>query len=457
VLCIAILALPLSNLLAGAPDSALATVKPEDPQLAAVAHIFAGKCASCHVESASRPWYAALPVAKGLVEADVAAGTRAVDLLAAFSGETGKPVSEVVLAKIEHSTRQGLMPPSRFTALHWGGSLTAEESKAILAWVTKVRAEHYQVEGVAQTEASAPVQPLPRDVGVSPAKVALGNKLYHDVRLSGDNTLSCASCHTLDAGGCDRSPVSVGIRGQKGPINAPTVYNSAFQFAMFWDGRMSTLAEQAGGPVENPLEMGAKWADVLPKLAADEAFMVEFKAVYPELNDANVRDAIAEFEKSLVTANSDFDRFMRGDASALSAQAKQGYALFVQYGCATCHSGKILGGQSYEPMGYRKDYFGSLNRALTDADAGRFNHTGNEADRGKFKVPTLLNVAATFPYFHDAATSDLKQAVSIMAEYNAGVMLTDSELDALTAFLESLTGEYQGKKLLTKATPEDSV
>jgi cytochrome c peroxidase len=220
---------------------------------------------------------------------------------------------------------------------------------------------------------------------------------------------------------------------------------------MFWDGRMTTLKEQAGGPVENPLEMGAVWADVLPKLAADEALMAEFTTIYPELTDEHVRDAIAEFETSLITPNSDFDRFLLGDAEAMSAEAKQGYELFVKHGCATCHAGKILGGQSYEHMGYRKDYFGSLDREITEADAGRFNHTKNEADRGKFKVPTLLNIAMTHPYFHDAATSDLKEAVAIMAEYNAGKTLNDNELNALTAFLESLTGEYQGKKLTEHA------
>lgn len=447
VCCLLLLAIPVSNLFANAPDTPLATLETQDARLAEVAHIFAGKCASCHVAAAERPWYAGLPVAKGLVDADVAAGLRAVDLLADLTPEASEPVNEVALAKIEHATRQGIMPPGRFKALHWGAGLTGEERQRILDWVAEVRAANYRVDGVAENHANAAVQPLPRNWITDAAKVALGKDLYHDVRLSGDNTLSCATCHGLDDGGCDQLPVSVGIGGQKGPINAPTVYNSAFQFAMFWDGRMSTLAEQAGGPVENPLEMGAKWADVLPKLAADPEFMAKFSAVYPELNDANVRDAIAEFEKSLLTPNSPFDRFLRGDASALSDKAKHGYELFVEHGCVACHTGKILGGQSYEPMGYRKDYFGNLSRALTGADAGRYNVTKNEADRGKFKVPTLLNVALTHPYFHDAATDNLREAVAIMAEYNAGVNLNDGDPDDLTAFLESLTGEMPAQSL----------
>ena len=447
VLALIGLALPVTNLFIAAPQNALHTLPIEDAQLAEVAHIFAEKCAGCHMVDAKLPWYGNIPVMKGLIEYDIALGTRAVDLMAAFAPAGTQPFDEVVLAKLEHTTQQGLMPPQRYIALHWNGGLTGAEEETILNWVKDVRAKNYRVDGVAEANANSPVQPLPRDVKTDPAKVALGNKLYHDVRLSGDNTLSCASCHGLDTGGCDQSPVSTGIDKQLGPINAPTVYNSAFQFAMFWDGRMGTLKEQAGGPVENPLEMGAKWPDVLPKLAADEALMAEFNAIYPELNDANVRDAIAEFEKSLLTPNSDFDKFMRGDVEAMSAEAKRGYELFVKQGCCTCHVGKILGGRSYEPMGYREDYFGSLNRELTDADAGRYNFTKNEADRGKFKVPTLLNVAHTHPYFHDAATEDLKEAAAIMAEYNSGVTLSDGDLDALTAFLESLTGEYQGQKL----------
>lgn len=445
--CIVLLAFPVSNLLAGAPDTPLAKLDTQDAQLAEVAHILAQNCASCHVDSAPHPWYAGFPVAGGMVKADVAAGLRAVNLLAALTPADGVPVNEVALAKIEHATAQNLMPPGRFKALHWGTGLSDAERQLISDWVAGVRAANYRVDGVAPAFANAPVQPLPRNAVYDAAKMDLGNALYHDVRLSGDNTLSCATCHGLEDGGCDQLPVSKGIAGQMGPINAPTVFNSAYQFAMFWDGRMSTLKEQAGGPVENPLEMGAKWADVLPKLAADPEFMAKFSAVYPELNDANIRDAIAEFERSLVTTNSPFDRYLRGDDTALSADAKRGYELFVQNGCAACHTGKILGGQSYEPMGYREDYFGNLDRPLTDADAGRYNFTKNEADRGKFKVPTLLNVALTHPYFHDAATDNLREAVAIMAEYNAGVALSDSELDALTAFLESLTGEYQGKTL----------
>jgi cytochrome c peroxidase len=448
VCCVLALAFPVSNLLAGAPDTPLASLETQDARLAQVAHIFAEKCSNCHVEAAARPWYAGLPVASAMVQADTTAGLRAVDLLAALTPENGAPVGEVALAKIEHAIAQDLMPPARFKAVHWGTGLSDSERELIAGWVAEVRAANYRVDGVAEAYASGPVQPLPRNRVADAAKVNLGNALYHDVRLSGDNTLSCASCHGLDEGGCDQLPVSEGIAGQKGPINAPTVFNSAYQFAMFWDGRMSTLKEQAGGPVENPLEMGAKWADVLPKLAADPAFMAQFSAIYPELNDENVRDAIAEFEKSLVTPDSPFDRFLRGEESALSDEAKHGYTLFVESGCAACHTGKILGGQSYEPMGYRKDYFGSLKRELTDADAGRYNFTKNEADRGKFKVPTLLNVALTHPYFHDAATDNLREAVAIMVEYNAGITLGDGDLDALTAFLESLTGKYDGKPLV---------
>jgi cytochrome c peroxidase len=277
--------------------------------------------------------------------------------------------------------------------------------------------------------------------------VALGDRLYHDVRLSGDDTLSCASCHDLAKGGTDQAPVSTGIRGQLGPINAPTTFNSGFQFAQFWDGRAATLEEQAGGPVENPLEMGAQWPDVIAKLEQDAELMETFLASYPEMSAENVQHAIAEFERTLVTPDSDFDRYLRGDADAMSAEAQRGYALFTQHGCSTCHVGRILGGQSYERMGYRKDYFASLEREVTDADHGRYAVTKNEMDMHKFKVPTLLNVEVTFPYFHDAATSDLGEAVAIMSEFQAGVTLAAKDNDDLVAFLIALTGKYQGEKL----------
>lgn len=449
IVVLAVLALPVVNLIVGGPETTLASLAGEDRDLVEVAHIFGEKCVNCHTTDYKLPWYGKFPIARGIIEKDIQAGLRTVDMMTFLPPPEGESANEVFLAKVEWTTQQNTMPPMHYVALHWDHHLSTEEEQIILDWVRDVRAAHYRVDGVAEALANEPVQPLPdvETLGLDSGKVAFGNKLFHEVRLSADDTLSCASCHALDKGGTDQAPVSTGIRGQLGPINSPTVYNSAFQFAMFWDGRAADLEEQAGGPVTDPLEMAAQWPDVLAKLGADEAFMEEFSAFYDELNDANVRDAIAEFERSLLTPDSDFDRYMKGDEEAMSQAARRGYARFKDLGCATCHVGKILGGRSYEYMGYRKDYFGGLDRVLTPKDDGRHGVTGDERDRHKFKVPSLLNSEVTFPYFHDASAETLEEAVQIMADHQSGVELRARDIENLVAFLKALTGKYEGEKL----------
>ena len=243
--------------------------------------------------------------------------------------------------------------------------------------------------------------------------------------------------------------MSDGIRGQKGGINAPTTFNAALNFVQFWDGRAPTLEAQAGGPPMNPVEMGsAGWPEVVEKLNKDKALRKEFEAVYPEgFNDKTITSAIAEFERTLVTPNSRFDKFLAGDEQALTADEKHGYEVFKATGCANCHVGELLGGKSYEVMGRRADYFGARGGALTDADNGRFNQTKLEKDRHAFKVPTLRNVAKTFPYFHDGSQQTLKGAVEAMAAYQNGLALGEKDTQDVVKFLETLTGEYKGKAL----------
>jgi cytochrome c peroxidase len=298
----------------------------------------------------------------------------------------------------------------------------------------------------AQFQADA-LQPLPQAIEADPWKVALGNELYHDVRLSGDNTLSCASCHALDKGGTDQAKSSAGIRGQIGPINSPTVYNAVFNLKQFWDGRAEDLQDQAGGPVENPIEMGAKFEQVVERLQKDAPFVAKFTAVYPDgLNKKNITNAIAEFESTLVTPNSRFDQHLMGKADALTADELDGLRLFRERGCTGCHVGKAIGGQSFERMGRRADYFAARGD-LTEVDHGRFNVTKAEADRHNFKVPTLRNVALTYPYFHDGSQQTLEGAVKIMAQYQTDRPFTDHEVTQVVKFLKTLTGEYNGKPL----------
>ncbi len=289
------------------------------------------------------------------------------------------------------------------------------------------------------------ITPIPESVKVHEAKAALGEKLYHDPLLSGDGTVSCATCHDLKKGGTDRLPTSKGIKGQLGGVNSPTVFNSGNNFVQFWDGRAKDLAEQALGPVENPVEMGAKWVDVEKKVATQKAYKPLFDELYGgSITKANIADAIAEFEKTLVTPNSRFDKFLKGDAKALTALEKKGWDLFQEKGCNACHNGPYLGGNSYQPMS--EDYFTDRGN-VTQNDYGRYNVTKDEADKYMFKVPMLRNVALTAPYFHDGQVKTLEQAVKLMAKYQLGEDLKPQETQAIVAFLKSLTGEYKGQLL----------
>ena len=446
VILVLLLLFPLSNLVIALPETALAKLQPADPDAKAAVAVLSAKCGSCHTPDPGLPWYAGLPVASGLVKADVEAGVRAMDFLAALTTPDGGPVPEVALAKTEHAIATGAMPPGRFLMLHWNMGVGDDDAATLLAWVRKERVANYATGTAAAERESFVLQPLPREVPHDAKKAALGREMFHDGRLSGDGTVSCASCHGLDKGGCDQAAVATGVGGAKGPINSPTVYNSGYQFRQFWDGRAADLPEQAAGPVENPIEMAAKWPDVVAKLREDTDLAARFGELYPEgITKDTVTDAIAEFERTLVTPGA-FDLYLEGDATALTDEQKKGLDLFVGKGCATCHAGKILGGGSYELMGRKGDYFGDRGNP-TDADQGRFNVTKEEKDRHCFKVPTLRNVALTFPYFHDARTSDLAVAVRHMADYQLGVDLTDEEAAAIVAFLGSLTGEYEGELL----------
>jgi cytochrome c peroxidase len=276
------------------------------------------------------------------------------------------------------------------------------------------------------------------------AQATLGRRLFFDARLSGDGTISCATCHSLDHGGAEDRRVSTGIRGQQGPINAPTVLNAANNFVQFWDGRAATLEAQAAGPVANPLEMGAQWDAVVHAIDGDASYHDAFAALYADdatpVTQDHVTHAIAEYERMLITPGR-FDRFVRGDASALTNDERRGYALFVSVGCTSCHTGPNVGGTMYQRMGLVRDWIAQVGRPLTDADAGRFNVTHDEADRHRFKVPTLRNVALTAPYFHDGSAATLNDAVRTMGAFQLGRDLTDEQVRVIVAFLGALSGD----------------
>ncbi len=275
-------------------------------------------------------------------------------------------------------------------------------------------------------------------------KVALGKMLYFDVRLSKDNTISCNSCHNLATSGVDNLPVSPGNdEGSFGGRNSPTVLNAAFHMAQFWDGRAKDVEEQAGGPILNPVEMAIPNEKFLEdRLAGIEEYQAAFAEVFPKeknpIKYSNVQKAIAAFERKLVTP-SPFDAYLAGDDKALTDAEKAGLDKFISVGCIACHSGNLLGGTMYQKFGTFSNYWEATGS--DPIDEGRFEVTQNEADKYMFKVPSLRNIAGTFPYFHDGSVKDLGESVKIMAKLQLNKELSEEEVKSIVAFLNSLTGE----------------
>ena len=296
--------------------------------------------------------------------------------------------------------------------------------------------------------AAEPISPIPTELNLDPAKVALGDRLFHDPQLSSDNTVSCATCHLLNKGGTDRLPKSVGMLGSNTGINSPTVYNSGFHFRLNWDGQAETLEDQAEGPIAAAKEMGGiGWEEVVQKLQTSSEYVSAFKDNYRDgISPDNIKNALAIFQRSLYTPNAPFDLYLKGNKNAISPQAKEGYDLFKSYGCVSCHQGMLVGGNMFQSLGVFGDYF-SDRGSITKADYGRYNVTGKEEDRYVFKVPSLRNVVLTSPYFHDGNPQTLDEAIKLMGKYQLGVDLPQNDVDAIMRFLRSLTGEYKGKPL----------
>ena len=282
------------------------------------------------------------------------------------------------------------------------------------------------------------ISPIVMPENIDAKKVALGEKLFFDARLSGNNTIACASCHIISEGGDDNMKYSFGINGQQGGMNAPTVLNAVYNFRQFWDGRAKDLQEQALGPIENPVEMGSHFPTLIKKLEKTE-YKKLFRDVYHEkITKKNITNAIAEYEKTLVTPNAPFDRYLRGDKDAITQEQKDGYALFRTRGCISCHNGRNIGGNLYSKFGVMQD-------AKTN-DLGRYNVTKKERDKYYFKVPSLRNIALSAPYFHDGRAKDLKEAIKTMSQLQLGRHFTEKESSDIVAFLKSLTGEIPPQK-----------
>jgi cytochrome c peroxidase len=325
------------------------------------------------------------------------------------------------------------------------GALAALALVPLASWLAgcsearKERAVEQQPR-VARQASREPLLPLPAPPALDGRSVELGRRLFHDKRLSVDGSVACASCHDLANGGDDGRPLTRGARGRTGVVNAPTVYNATLNFVQFWDGRAATLEEQIDGPITNPLEMDSSWDGVIGKLAADPGYAAAFSAIFPDgVTPANVKRAIADFERTLVTPGSAFDRFLEGDEQALAPEARAGYETFKAVGCIACHQGANVGGNMFQRFGVLGDYFKDRGNVV-EADYGRYNVTKNEADRFVFRVPSLRNVEHTAPYFHDGSAATLEDAVQVMAKYQLGRKLAGEQVRGILAFLRSLSG-----------------
>ncbi len=285
--------------------------------------------------------------------------------------------------------------------------------------------------------ADEPIQPIQPVKIKDAALVELGKKLWFDTRLSKSGFISCNSCHNLSMGGTDNLKTSIGHNWAKGPINAPTVLNSSLNVAQFWDGRAADLKDQAGGPIANPGEMASNHTLAVEVLQSIPGYVGEFKKVFgtDKISIDEVTKAIAAFEETLVTPNSRFDKWLKGDKKALTPNEVAGYQLFKDSGCTACHNGPAVGGNSFQKMGVVEPY-----QATSPAE-GRVAVTKDEADRFNFKVPTLRNVELTYPYFHDGEAATLSQAVDTMGRIQLGKNFTADENAKIVAFLKTLTGE----------------
>lgn len=284
---------------------------------------------------------------------------------------------------------------------------------------------------------------MPNSEGDTKALVDLGRKLYFEKRLSADNNQSCNTCHDIEnkRGGVDNLPTSVGSHGKNGERNAPTVFNAGFHIAQFWDGRSPNLKEQAKGPILNPVEMAMPSEKAVEeKLASIPEYKEMFEKAFPDAEKKitydNLAHAIAAFERTLKTHDR-FDDFMRGDHKALSKTELRGLDTFIKTGCNTCHNGPLIGGNSYRKVGEQNPY--------ETEDLGRYEVTGNEADKYVFKVPSLRNVALTAPYFHDGKIKTLNEAVKTMAKIQLNKDLKDDEIADIVAFLNALTDKIREK------------
>lgn len=296
-----------------------------------------------------------------------------------------------------------------------------------------------------------PIFPIPQKIELNESKVTLGEALFFDTRLSENDQLSCASCHQLDAGGDDNVALGTSLSAEHHVMNTPTVFNAVYNFRQNWNGSVKTIEQQIDMVINSHHEFNTTWDDIMLKLSNDIDLSNDFHAVYMDgMSRDNIVDAIAEFNKSLITPNSRFDRYLRNEKNSLTADEIKGYKIFKELGCISCHQGINIGGNLYQKFGVFYNYLaerGNINKL----DYGRMNVTGRQMDAFVFKVPSLRNVLVTGPYLHDGSAKTIEDAIRIMGRTQLGKTLTEKEVYYIKTFLNTLTGEYKNKPLGTKS------
>jgi cytochrome c peroxidase len=299
---------------------------------------------------------------------------------------------------------------------------------------------HAQKNSSESLQIDDPIRPLPEKVDVDPDKLALGKRLFFDPRFSRDNKVSCASCHDFAKGGADGLARSIGVDRRAGSINAPTVFNTAYNFRQLWNGKAETMEDQIDMAISHPKVFDTSWAEIIDKLSRDDQLVRHFKSVYPNgLNRRNITDALVTYERALITP-SRFDAYLRGNPNAITAEEKLGYSKFKSYGCVACHQGINVGGNMFQAFGVVRPFL-KRSEAVDDTDLGRYLVTGRDADKFVFKVPSLRNVAQTAPYFHNGSAQTLEEAVDVMLRYQLGRTASREDKALIVKFLNTLSGE----------------
>ena len=404
--------------------------------------VLQAKCAACHGANAGYNSFINF-FSGGMLRRDIENARRGWKM----EGDPAVRSALVDYLKLDHVLRTRNMPPTQYTLVHLGSRLTPQDVSLLRLRYTEQGAEQRRFAAIEPVTVTEPEL----------VRAHLGYLLYHDGRLSTTNEVSCSSCHAMNLAGTDHKAKSEGVPGadgkpQLGGVNAPTVFNAAGHIRQFWDGRAADLKEQAGGPPLNPVEMGyAKpedWELISAKLREDQLLVSLFEFVYGpnSINGDTITDAIAAFERTLVTPDSAFDRYLKGEADALDEEQKAGLKAFVNYGCATCHAGPALGGISFENINKKAD-LRAHTPGYEEGAYGLQDFTKKAEHRDLFRVPTLRNVALTYPYFHTGAVRELQDAVSIMFDTQVGVVPSAATLRRVTRFLEAQTGKFRGKPL----------